>query len=98
MPTYERTNRFSKDYSGLSPEEKRAFKKAIKQFIEDLRARRPFRKGLRIKGVQGAKGIFEITWAPNGRATFQYGPERIQGEPHIIWRPIGTHEIFNSPE
>lgn len=96
MPTYERTRRFIKDFSSLSPEEQSDFKEAVKRFVEDLRARRPFRKGLRVKGVQGAKGIFEMTWASNGRATFQYGEELMEGDPHIIWRRVGTHEIFDS--
>jgi hypothetical protein len=32
-----------------------------------------------------------------GRATFQFGPAVIEGEPHIIWRRIGTHDIFDRP-
>lgn len=98
MPTYERTDRFRKDFSNLSPEEQTAFKEAVKEFIADLRTRRQFRKGLRVKGVQGAKGIFEMTWAPDGRATFQYGEERSEGEPHVIWRRVGTHDILKSPK
>jgi hypothetical protein len=38
-----------------------------------------------------------MTWADDGRATFEYGSEIIEGEPHIVWRRIGGHEIFNSP-
>lgn len=34
---------------------------------------------------------------PDGRATFMYGPEQIPGEPHIIWRRIGGHDIFDHP-
>lgn len=98
MPTYERTARFIKDFKELTSDEKTLFKKAVKDFVEDLRAQRPFRNGLRVKGIQGAKGIFEMSWAPDGRATFQYGPERQDGEPHIIWRRVGTHEIFDSPK
>lgn len=64
--------------------------------MADLRAGR-FRRGLRVKAIQGAPGIFEMTWAPNGRATFQYGEERRPGEPHVIWRRIGTHGIFGRP-
>jgi hypothetical protein len=29
--------------------------------------------GLRVKGVQGAEGVFEMTWADDGRATFEHG-------------------------
>jgi hypothetical protein len=50
-----------------------------------------------VKGVQGHSGIFEMTWAPDERATFQYGSEQIPGEKHIIWRRIGGHEMLQSP-
>jgi hypothetical protein len=38
-----------------------------------------------------------MTFAPNGRATWQYGLEIRPDEPHVIWRRIGTHEIFRNP-
>jgi hypothetical protein len=30
-------------------------------------------------------------------ATFSYGDERVSGQPHIIWRRVGGHEIFKQP-
>ncbi|HEV2755352.1 MAG TPA: hypothetical protein VG318_06200 [Actinomycetota bacterium] len=47
--------------------------------------------------MQGARNVYEMTWAPNGRATFEYGDERIEGEPHVVWRRVGTHDIFDRP-
>jgi hypothetical protein len=38
-----------------------------------------------------------MTWAPDGRATFSYGTPVKEGEAHIIWRRIGTHDIFTNP-
>jgi hypothetical protein len=38
-----------------------------------------------------------MTFAPSGRASWQYGLEIRPGEPHVIWRRIGTHEIFRNP-
>lgn len=38
-----------------------------------------------------------IAWAYDGRATFQYGEELHPGQPHIIWRRVGTHAIFRRP-
>jgi len=35
-----------------------------------------------------------MTWAKDGRATWQYGQELRAGEAHVIWRRIGSHEIF----
>jgi hypothetical protein len=48
-------------------------------------------------GVTAHPGAFEMTWAPDGRATFRNGEERIAGKPHVIWRRIGTHSIFTPP-
>lgn len=96
MPTYARTDSFKRDYASLTPDQKAALRRAVSHFIEDLPAGR-FRKGLRVKGVKGARGIYEMTWADDGRATFQYGPPEIEGETHVIWRRIGTHDIFGDP-
>jgi hypothetical protein len=62
--------------------------------VDDLRAGQGFRKGLRVKGVRGRPGVYEMTWADDGRATFSYGRSHRAGEAHIIWRSIGTHDIF----
>lgn len=97
MPTYGKTDRFKKDHAALSPEDKKRFRTAVVKFVEDLKAGEPFRQGLRVKRVQGTDAIFEMTWAGNGRATFEYGEEQIEGEPHIVWRRVGTHEVFGQP-
>ena len=97
MPTYSRTQRFVKDYAALLPRQKAMFQIAVRALVEDLRRDRRFRKSLRVKGVQGAQSIFEMTWAPDGRATFQYGDEEVEGEPHVIWRRVGTHDVLRRP-
>lgn len=98
MPTNELEPDFFHDYARLTPTQRQQFKRAVREFVEDLRASRPFRKSLRVKGVQGHAGIFEMTWdMPDSRATFRYGAERTPGEPHIIWRRIGGHDIFQRP-
>ena len=74
-----------------------AFLAAVTVFVQDLRGHRGFRKRLRVKGVKGAAGIFEMTWADDGRATFEYGKPVREGEAHIVWRRIGTHDIFTEP-
>ena len=85
------------DFDSLSADQKAAFLTAVAQFVEDLRRGEGFRKGLRVKGVKGASGIFEMTWADDGRATFDYGDPVSEGEAHIIWRRIGAHKILNQP-
>ncbi len=93
MPTHEETSRFLADLRALTPEQQTAFRTSLRKFIADLRVGR-FRKGLRVKRVRGRPGIWEMTWADNGRALFRYGPSVRPGERHVIWLRIGGHEIF----
>jgi hypothetical protein len=95
LPTYERSARFDRDWRGLADDERERFRGAARRFIEDLPSG-SFRAGLRVKGVTGAPGVFELTWSPDGRATFEYGKALGQG-PHIVWRRIGTHEVLRAP-
>jgi len=85
------------DFDSLSADQKAAFLTAVAQFVEDLRRGEGFRKGLRVKGVKGASGIFEMIWADDGRATFEYGDPVSEGETHIIWRRVRAHKILNQP-
>lgn len=95
-PTYERFGEFDRDWSKLTARQQELFKLAVKKFQADLAAGQ-FRKGLRVKRVQGTSSVFELTFAPDGRVTWQFGDEVVDGEMHIIWRRIGTHEIFDRP-
>ena len=97
MVTWGASARFYKDLTALSAEERAAFRLAVEKMVDDMKNEGPFRKGLRVKGVKAATGIFELTWAHDGRATFEYGSEVRQGESHIVWRRIGHHDIFGSP-
>jgi hypothetical protein len=38
-----------------------------------------------------------LTWAPDGRATFEYGASVKEGQPHVRWRRVGTQDIFKRP-
>jgi hypothetical protein len=97
VPTYAWLARFRADFERLTPTQQSAFLTAVQQFVEDLQQGRAFRKGLWVKGIQGATGIFEMTWAADGRATFEYGGVVTEGEPHVVWRRVGTHAIFKQP-
>lgn len=98
MPTFDVTPRFRADRKKLargSPEQLARFEKVVREaFVPDLEAGR-FRPSLRVKGIQGHPGIYEMTWAPDGRATWEYGQEQIPGKAHVIWRRLGTHAIFD---
>ena len=96
MPTWSTTDSFEQDFRKMTPDERAKFRSALAGFVVDIKTRK-FRKGLRVRGIQGAEGIFEMTWAKDGRATFQYGPPDRANDPHVIWRRCGTHEIFRKP-
>jgi hypothetical protein len=95
VPTHERTRRFERDWGSLTIDERRRFRVAFEKIDADLAARR-FRPGLRVKPIEGAEGVFEMTWAPDGRATFEYGPPE-GTDARLIWRRIGTHDVFRRP-
>jgi hypothetical protein len=97
MPTHDELAHFLREFAALSPAQQKQFLKAVVKLVNDLQAGRGFRPSLRIKGVQGHPGIFEMTWAGDGRATFDYGDEQRPGETHIIWRRIGGHDILKAP-
>lgn len=97
MPTFSRTDRFVQDLKKLTAQQRQRFHATmIGEFVVDLKAGR-FRPGLRVKRVQATAGGWEMTWAPDGRATFEYGPQQRPGEPHVTWRRVGTHDIVNRP-
>jgi len=95
MPSYERTRRFERDWKGLGDADRTRFTTAFARFDADLVAN-TFRRGLRVKRVEGTDSVFEMTWAPDGRATFEYGTSRGQGA-HVVWRRIGRHGVFRRP-
>jgi hypothetical protein len=97
MPTYTKLPRFQKDFNQLSAAEQERFREAVRRFVEDLQRGRGLRAGLRIRGIQGAPGIYEMTWAPDGRATFHYGEPIVKGEVHVVWRRVGSHAVLTNP-
>jgi hypothetical protein len=97
MPTHEILPSFWRDWDALTIKQRQAFRVAVGRFVEDLARGEGIRPGLRVKGVRGAPGIFELTWAPDGRATFSYGSAVRGDEPHIVWRRIGTYDVLGRP-
>jgi hypothetical protein len=98
MPTRRVLPSFWCDWDRLTPQQQRAFREALGVFIEDLtKGGQGFKPRLRVKRMQGHPGVWEMSWAPDGRATFEYGDEIHPGQAHIIWRRVGTHSIFRRP-
>ena len=95
MSAHIRARRFERDWESLTHDEHRRFRVAFERFDDGLATGR-FRPGLRVKPIAAAEGLFEMTWAPNGRATFEYGPPE-GDEARVIWRRIGTHNVFRRP-
>jgi hypothetical protein len=101
---YERTEHFKRDYRRLSEAERDEFKRVVRDvFVPALERyaagdRTAWPKSLRVKGVKGAAGIWEMTWSftdPDGRATFEW--IKIVGEAGIRWRRVGSHAILEEP-
>ena len=88
--------RFLRDWQRLTRDQQLRFQKAVGAFVEDLSAGSGFRAGLRVKKMQGRDDLWEMTWAPDGRATFSYGETVREGHQRIVWHRIGTHDIFTS--
>lgn len=94
---------FKADYKRLSSSEQDLFKKALRDFIGAcdryvLDPSTTWPAALRVKDVENAPGVLEMTWSfsgPDGRATFEW--VRIDGDLAVRWRRIGGHAIFKKP-
>ncbi|MFF5858628.1 hypothetical protein ACFY8B_23875 [Streptomyces sp. NPDC012751] len=97
MRTFETLPRFTADLQHLTPAQRRRFRRVVLDaFVPDLRTGRQFRPGSRIKGVRCVPGVYELAWAPDGRATWSYGRAVVAGLPRRVAR-IGGHDIFTGP-
>jgi hypothetical protein len=101
---YETTPAFDADYRRLKTEHRTAFHDVLKnKFIPacDALAADPaaiWPKALRVKAVQGATGVLEMTWSfasPDGHATFEL--ITVDGELRCRWRRVGDHSVFKTP-
>jgi hypothetical protein len=98
---YQVTPAFEGDWARLSEPERARFRAVVRDQFHPACERRiadpsaAWPTALRVRSVQGAPGIWEMTWSfagPDGRATFEW--IQIAGEPGIRWRRIGGHAIF----
>ncbi len=101
-PTFDRPAPFRREFKRLSEDDKSKVRRAVRKFVADLKSMeegtgKGMSPELRVKEVQRRPGIYELTWGENGRATFEYAPERIPGKRHVKWRHIGGHDIFDNP-
>ncbi|MBU3673784.1 MAG: hypothetical protein FGM34_01840 [Solirubrobacteraceae bacterium] len=101
---FQTTPAFDRDYRSLPAEHRRAFREKALPRFHDAAERAagggadPWPRSLRVKPVQRATGVWEMTWSmkqPDGRATWEW--VQVDGEAAIRWRRIGDHSIFSSP-
>jgi hypothetical protein len=101
---FETTPAFDADYSRLKREHREAFRRVLKtKFIPACDAlvvnpSAPWPKSLRVRSVQGAAGVLEMTWSfasPDGRATFEL--VTVGEELRCRWRRSGDYSVFSSP-
>jgi hypothetical protein len=98
---FEISQAFEGDWGRLSEAERAHFVAVVRNEFHPACQRRvanpaaPWPRKLRVRNVEGAAGVWEMTWSfagPDGRATFEW--VEIDGEPGIRWRRIGGHTIF----
>lgn len=99
MPIYDATEAFERDVARLPPAQAKRFRVALSRFIADLEAMEAgeppwFRPGLRVKRVRGTAGLYEMTWAPDGRATLSWGSPARRGMFQVEWERCGDHTIL----
>lgn len=91
MPTFESLAAFQRQFAKLEAEQRTAFRRAVAEFVANLKAGEGFSPELRVHKLVNTE-IWSLTWAKDGRALFRYGSQVVQGETHIIWEAIGTHD------
>jgi hypothetical protein len=100
---FEAADVFLADFRRLKARERDLFMKAVEDMNRAYDRRGKSRlprwpAHLRVRDVEGAPGIWEMTWSfagPDGHATFEF--VEAEGEPAIRWRRSGGHEIFSRP-
>ena len=99
---YRTAGAFDRDFKQLPVEHRQLFLTALREhFLPAIEAGSftgtpPWPKRLRVHQLAG--GVYSITWSftgPDGRATFHL--EREGAETILVWRRIGTHDIYHNP-
>ena len=96
MPTFDVRDTFWRDYKNLTRDEKAAFLVAVGKFVTRPQGRAPAR-WFAYSGACRVPQLLRDDMGPDGRAIFELGPEVRQGEQHIVWRRVGTRDIFDAP-
>ena len=86
MPTFDRLALFKREYRKLTPEQRERFKVAVAKLVAALSQTPPRLPGEPlVNPLAGHRGVYELRFARDGRATFTLGAPVRQGQPHVIW-------------
>jgi hypothetical protein len=105
---WQSTASFRGDYKRLTRQEQQLFRAAVEKFNDacdrwvESHGRSGWPGSLRVKPIESAPGVFELTWSfagPDGRATWEWTTVEVAGEhvPAVRWRRVGGHTIFQDP-
>ncbi|MEQ6902566.1 hypothetical protein [Nocardioides sp. YIM 152588] len=101
---FETTSAFDSDIRRLKREQLATFKQVVRERLAPAcnayaaDPATPWPAALRVKSVQGADGVLEMTWSfasSDGPATFEL--VTIDGELRCRWRRVGDHDVFTRP-
>lgn len=95
MPKYDASQQFLREHAKLTPELRTQFLYARRTINNTLRStgRMP---GPKLVEKMSGYDIYEVRFAPNGRATFHL-TTTANGEMVVFWRRIGDHSILKNP-
>jgi hypothetical protein len=96
LPTFDRLALFKRDYRKLPPEQGRRFRVAVMKLVAALSEDPPRLPGEPLVKLLVRLGrVYELRFDGDGRATFTL--TRREGQPHVIWRRIGSHDVLREP-
>lgn len=106
---WEATTSSKADFKRLSRQEQKLFRATVDKFNVacdrwvESEGRSDWASALRVKSVESAPGINEMTWSfsrPDGRATWEWVTIEVDGQrtPAVRWRRIGGHENSRIPD
>jgi hypothetical protein len=96
VPTFDRLTLLKREYRKLPVEQRRRFRVAVMKLVAALKEEPPRLPGEPlVKPLAGPGRVYELRFEGDGRATFTL--VRREGEPHVIWWRIGSHDILREP-
>jgi hypothetical protein len=95
MPKYDRLQQFMREWRKLTSAQQQQFEAAWRAIAVALSLTKALPPPPLVQKMSGQE-IYEVRWAPDGRATFHIEHDA-NGEQIIVWRRIGDHSILKHP-